>query len=82
MKPELEEQLLLAEPGDPIFAVWGDELAGAGDPRGALVSLLGLQFLCGYERGSQRLIPNHGATDSSNQWVTSCPGWPTVGLAA
>lgn len=35
----LEEQLLRAEPGDPLFAVWGDQLVDAGDPRGALVSL-------------------------------------------
>ncbi len=34
-----DEKLLLAPPGDPIFAVWGDELSDAGDPRGALVSL-------------------------------------------
>lgn len=37
--PPLEESLLTAAPGDPLFAVWGDRLSEAGDPRGALVSL-------------------------------------------
>ena len=31
--------VLMAEPGDPVFAVWGDSLTEAGDPRGTLVSL-------------------------------------------
>jgi hypothetical protein len=40
VKPEpLEHRLLLASPGDPLFAVWGDELVDAGDPRGTLVAL-------------------------------------------
>lgn len=34
-----EDQLLEAPPGAPLFAVWGDQLTEAGDPRGALVSL-------------------------------------------
>lgn len=33
------ETVLNAEPGDPVFAVWGDALSDAGDPRGALISL-------------------------------------------
>ncbi len=36
---DLERAVMTAEPGDPVFAVWGDALADAGDPRGALVSL-------------------------------------------
>ena len=39
MKPSLEQALLSAEPGDPVFAVWGDALVDAGEPRGTLVSL-------------------------------------------
>jgi len=43
---------------------------------------LGVQCVCGKDCGSQMLIPNHGAMLSSNQWVTSCPGFLTVGAAA
>ncbi len=35
----LEQSLLTAAPGDPIFAVWADALVDAGDPRGTLVTL-------------------------------------------
>ena len=35
----LEQAVLKAEPGDPLFAVWGDALSDAGDARGALISL-------------------------------------------
>jgi hypothetical protein len=34
-----QSAVLTAEPGDPVFAVWGDELTEKGDPRGTLVSL-------------------------------------------
>ncbi len=37
--PSLAQAVLTAEPGDPIFEVWGDALSEAGDPRGALISL-------------------------------------------
>jgi hypothetical protein len=53
-----------------------------GGLRGAFLSLSGLHEVCGYEYGSQSAIPNQGATDSSNQWVTSLPGLATVGGAA
>ena len=48
---------------------------------GALLSLFGVHGAIGYERGSQIGMLNHGATDSSNQWVTSLPGVATVGMA-
>ena len=35
----LEDSLLAAAPGDPLFAVWADALVDAGDPRGTLVTL-------------------------------------------
>ena len=50
-------------------------------PWGALLSLFGTHLVCGYEFGSHMLIPNHGAMLSSNQWVTSWPGWLVVGMA-
>jgi hypothetical protein len=33
----------------------------------------------GAEFGSHTVVEIHGAIDSSNQWVRSCPGFLTVG---
>ena len=43
-------------------------------------SLIGLHGFSGYECELQSAMLNHGATDSSNQWVTSFPGVDTVGI--
>ena len=49
---------------------------------GAFASLRGVQRVCGHERPSHMDMLNHGAPDSSNQCVTSCPGRCTVGSCA
>jgi hypothetical protein len=46
---------------------------------GAFASLRGVHRVCGHERPSHMDMLNHGAPDSSNQCVTSCPGRCTVG---
>ena len=51
------------------------------EPCGALLSLLGVHRVCGNDCGSHMVIPNQGATLSSNQCTTSWPGWPVVGIA-
>src|SRR5580693_1957359 len=48
---------------------------------GALESELGAHEVWGKELGSHRAIENHGAGESSNQSVTSWPGWTSVGAA-
>jgi hypothetical protein len=50
-------------------------------PFGALLSEFGVHGLSGYDLGLHSAIENHGATESSNQCVTSLPGVATVGLA-
>ena len=50
-------------------------------PCGAFASERGVHGTCGSDLGSQRFIENHGATESSNVWVTSLPGCPVVGSA-
>ncbi len=52
------------------------------DAVGAFVSETGVQGVSGLEFGSHRSIENHGATDSSKKWVTSPPGFLTVGSCA
>ena len=41
----------------------------------------GVHGFCGADCGSQTVIEYQGATVSSNVWVTSRPGWATVGRA-
>ena len=50
-------------------------------PAGALASDSGVHGFCGADCGSQTVIEYQGAMVSSNVWVTSRPGWATVGRA-
>ena len=67
---KLEEKLLLAEPGDPLFAVWGDQLVDAGDPRGTLVSLCRQLERSPKDAAAQRALEELVAANA-DAW---CPG--------
>lgn len=69
---KLDQAVLSAPAGDPVFQVWGDALTEAGDPRGELVALTRTSGAAPSAKRQKALAALLAANEE--QWCPNCVG--------